>query len=424
MKKIFVIMLSALILAACAEAPEEVKRENEVLDRTEDAVRENAEDSRDELTLSTMEEIRAALENDIRQNATNVSAAKVFVSDAESMPVYTIKRHFGTVDVFKKIIAESLGSCDEGDLGHSEDGHSYFQWSPTEVLNYNNECEGSWFYPDTTDKKEAPKFFYSDCGMFIHSEGDPYAGEVADTYDLRKGDTFPEEKLTLTDGGRCSVAEAVKESEEEAEKYISRLFCEGMSVRVYMASVYRQDSGSSITMYADIVMPNGAPVLCGAKIAGDVMSRYYDGKSPMMPENILVFSKSGAGKPADVIINRTPAPDEQTESGDRLLSYGEAVKLLSSRLATASAYEFDCASLEYVISAPYSERYCAQAVYGDGSAFMDFYNELYYHMDDNREYLRPCWVFRDLSKQCEGENEWVQGGIYTVDALTGEIGIY
>ena len=112
------------------------------------------------------------------------------------------------------------------------------------------------------------------------------------------------------------------------------------------------------------------------------------------------------------------------EEGDKLLCYGDAVNILSARLAQSSAYDFDCASLEYVLTAPYSKEYCEQAVYNDGSQFMSFYEELYLHMDNNKEYLRPCWVFRDFSKNYEGTTEWFHGGIYLVDALTGEVFIY
>lgn len=434
MKKYIGIILSAMLLASCAEAPEEVKRENEVLNNASVAeslvsVSDSGDSSGGEAAplpeaqRKTLDEIRACLDSDIADNKTNISAKRVFVSEAAEMPVYSVKRHFGTVDVFKDITKELLGSLDESKLGHHDDGHSYFKWSETLTLHYNNECEGGWYYPN--DKESFPKIWYNDCGNFVlHLDSrQPYEGDLTASYDLRKGESFPDEKLTLTDGGECSVSEAVSESEKESSDYISRLFGEGITVKVYKADVYKRETGCCITMYSDLVMANGAPVLCGARNAAYI-EEFYQGKMPMITENIVLMSKYSSKAGADITLNRTLVPDEKQEEGDKLLCYGDAVNILSARLAQSSAYDFDCASLEYVLTAPYSKEYCEQAVYNDGSQFMSFYEELYLHMDNNKEYLRPCWVFRDFSKNYEGTTEWFHGGIYLVDALTGEVFIY
>ena len=159
MKKYIGIILSAMLLASCAEVPEEVKRENEVLNNASIAeslvsVSDSGDSSGGEAAplpesqRKTLDEIRTCLDSDIADNKTNISAKRVFVSEAAEMPVYSVKRHFGTVDVFKDITKELLGSLDESKLGHHDDGHSYFEWSETLTLHYNNECEGGWYYPN------------------------------------------------------------------------------------------------------------------------------------------------------------------------------------------------------------------------------------------------------------------------------------
>ena len=81
-------------------------------------------------------------------------------------------------------------------------------------------------------------------------------------------------------------------------------------------------------------------------------------------------------------------------------------------------YELDSAVLEYVLQSPYVEGRIPYDKKEDRFAVYDPFGT--YAADTPQ--VRPCWVFRDL--KLNDPNLHSLGGVYIVDAITGELNVY
>ena len=431
MKKQLAVLLAAIMLTACAEAPEEVQRENSILDNvqtvsqpeqtTADASSADSSVSEKDMGLMTLDEIRSSLDSDIAKNKSNVSAKVVRVPESSAMPAVRLKGRFDDFGRIDTVIKEQLGvdvSEHPEMLKQFNDNHTVFRMSESETLNFDT-CNGSLMYTDTN----APGllFWSSNCGNLAAAKGsEPYNGQLVKAYDKRLGDSFPDERYLMTDGKELSVASAVKQAEETADRYITELFTDKTKVKIYRAEVYDTGAGHCITMYAEYEDENGNLFFTNDTVFCS-MEDYLKKSSPMIPQiNLMMWTDKADALP-DVVANSVPAAEEVTASGDKLLSYGAALKRLQTRLASSAAYEFGCASLEYVIEAPYSEKYVEYTTDKDGDVSRQFFKELYTHIPETYYEARPCWIFRDFEKNPEKIGESVWGGVYLVDALTGTV---
>ena len=431
MKKQLAVLLAAIMLTACAEAPEEVQRENSILDNvqtvsqpeqsTADESSADSSESGENTGLMTLDEIRASLDSDIAENRSNVSARVVRVPESDAMPAVRLKKSFDDFGRIESIIKEQLGvdvSEHPERIKQFNENHTVFRMSETETLNFDT-CKGSLMYTDPNDP--GALFWSSNCGDLVASKGsDPYAGTLVKAYDKRLGDIFPDESYMMTDGKELTVSAAVKQAEDTADRYIAALYTDKTKVKVYRAEIYDTDAGHCITMLAEYADENGDLFFTNDTVFCSIED-YMKKTSPMIPAFNLMMWTDKAGALPSIVADSVPAAEEETASGDKLLSYGAALKRLQTRLASAAAYEFGCATLEYVVTAPYSEKYIEYRTDKDGDVSWQFYKELYIHIPETSYEARPYWVFRDFEKNPENNGESVWGGVYLVDALTGEI---
>ena len=436
MKKIIALLIAALLLASCAEAPEEVKRENSILDRTEAVSQpdestavtmDDTSGSDNGLALCTLDEIRASLDSDIAENNTNVSAKTVRVPESSAMPVFRLQKSFDNYDKIDDIVRDYFGtelSAHRDRLSLLTRFHSVFELTEDLTLTFDT-CAGDLIYSDSAAMDRF--VMSSQCGDdFCVSNSDPdnliepYDGELVEVYDLRHGDSFPDTPHALTDGKELSVALAVDKSQQLMDRYIAELFTDQTRIKVYRAEVYDRGQGYGYTLYAEYADAAGNLFLTNDAVNMD-FTEYLKKSSPVMLSPVVMAVFDRTDMPSLLTANKIPAAEEITESGDKLLSYGGALKRMSQRLASASAYEFGCATLEYVITAPYSEEYIRYRTDKDGDVSRTFFKELYTHIPETRYEARPFWVFRDFEKNPENLGESVRGGVYLVDAVTGEV---
>lgn len=426
MRKAYLILsaLMALTMAGCREAPEEVRKENEVLDSAQSVHSVQSTDSSPELL--TLDEIRASLESDISQNGSNISVATVRAPESSAMPAFKLKKSFDDYDRLDDIVRDYFGvelSAHPERLSTQVLFHSRFDMTETETLTFDT-CKGSLSYVDPSVMSN--RISSSGCGYFQASNTgsalvEPYSGELVKAYDLRLGESFPNESYTMTDGSELGLSDAVAQAEEYANKYIAKLYTDKTRVRVYRAEVYKRASGGhGYAMLAEYTDESGNLFLTNDRLISDT-EKFLDRHTPIMPTVNLMLCVNESGKPPMITANCVPAVGEVMESGDRLLGFGSAVDILSKRLAPSAMYDLDCATLEYVITAPYSEKYKEYVTDRDGDVMRQFFKELYTHIPETSYEARPFWVFRDFEKNPENLGESVFGGVYLVDALTGEV---
>ena len=107
MKKHLIPLLSLLILTACAEAPEEVQRENSILDeavRAESQTEEALKHDR-----KTLDEIRAAVDDTLKNNKTNITVKKVNIGAGSVMPAYKAEPFNNNFDQLDELIKYLFG---------------------------------------------------------------------------------------------------------------------------------------------------------------------------------------------------------------------------------------------------------------------------------------------------------------------------
>ena len=115
MKKLFSVILAAVLLTACASAPSEVQKENDVLDRasvaeldkmkqTEKSNTSSAAENSSELEYASLAQIRQTAPQQNSDNNSNVLVKKVLVPDADAMPAYTVRRYFDNYDKIEQLV--------------------------------------------------------------------------------------------------------------------------------------------------------------------------------------------------------------------------------------------------------------------------------------------------------------------------------
>ena len=99
MRKNFLwIMATAIIFtSSCAKAPEEVKKENDILNNTEKA--ESAE-----LEYQTLDEIRKTSADTLATNTTNVTVNKLIIGNGDVMPAYKVLPYNNNFDLLKPLV--------------------------------------------------------------------------------------------------------------------------------------------------------------------------------------------------------------------------------------------------------------------------------------------------------------------------------
>ena len=79
-------VMCVIFTTGCEKAPEEVIKENEILNNAE------IPSDRDNLIeYATMDEIRASVDEVIKNNTTNIQVDKIHISEGKTMPSYTVK---------------------------------------------------------------------------------------------------------------------------------------------------------------------------------------------------------------------------------------------------------------------------------------------------------------------------------------------
>lgn len=404
-----IITIAALILTGCAKAPDEVKTENSILDNAE-----IVQNSEPELEYLTLGEIRSRAEADISESNTNVVVKSLRIGSGSSMPVYDTVRKY---DDCKERIGEAVSKIYNDNLSSDMKGT---------ITTFDDDDLGAVFYSPEGKTIDSGVSATSGGSMGITYEfseqyGMPAANgqeSIVKSYFFAENEQVPDDVYIMTDGKELSVGDAAKEAERLFNTYF--LLDENSRVlyKTVRLDVYKYPDGKhGFLYYIDTYDKDGNILIGNLNPVIDV--RAFDRKETFYPfdrKEYGFFSDSEMHPYA--YTNLTPSEGEIKEPGDKLLSLKSAIDILSGRLASSAAYELDVA-LAYIAVIPPADGLVSEDEKGEMTIFVD----TDYYMDtENDMELRPYWVFRD-SKKNDPEFS-TGGGLFTIDALTGELYIF
>ena len=434
MKFKLLLFIPIILLTSCAKAPDNVQEQADILDgkssttQSDDKVLNN-----EKITSGTLEQIRNQLASDLENNNTRIRVDNARVGTGTIMPTYDIKIRDGEFDGFKDLVNLFFG--DEFDAYND----SLYEFTDRTTLSHKDHTVGSDNPYDINHLKTTiidilkfqPYGVPGNSGIAAFNTGAVWG--AADSVYSEDGSnlsfTYVERELKeliqtnkddlsksypMVDGTEWKVSDAIK----YAEEFFNNEYLMGFEIspavyEVQYVYVYTLDNGNY-----------GYYFQFSRK---DENGNYLDSNYPPFPDIQL---KEIANNQPFFITHRSSlwtyeknkiihfAKDysfeyqEPKDSGDKLLSLGEAISVLDEKLAPEKAFSIPCAELSYVI-------YCK------GYPFYDAWgvdkNDDYYHdficlMNCEFE-IKPIWVFK--TADCM---PWmIPGEIYYVDAVTGEM---
>ena len=427
MKKHLITLLSLLILTACAEAPEEVQRENSILDeavRAESQTEEALKHDR-----KTLDEIRAAVDDTLKNNKTNITVKKVNIGAGSVMPAYKAEPFNNNFDELGELIKYLFGE-------------EYDPQSPKVTLTERDTLDADGLKNIGTSlwyKKAPPEMsdslVYFDTGRAFWNAvtySDPYRDTeyfpTEKNIRVYAGDRIGEESYIMTDGQEYTLKDAEEFAHSFLDKYISPLEKNEFTYNLTQARVKKLGDQFGYVFNYQRVDKKGNlyddhtkyPINC----LFDQDCNWIIQGMPYLYQSEINITVNRKDQINSFLKGHAPYAGEQTDSGERLIPLDTAINILSSRLAGGAEYTFETAELEYY----YTALDCPGYDKGNDKTYdnaIDF--NMLYSADVQ---IRPYWAFTqkntftDPQSNGNGSFEDIDNKLYLIDAITGELYIY
>ena len=424
MKKLFSVILAAVLLTACASAPSEVQKENDVLDRasvaeldkmkqTEKSNTSSAAENSSELEYASLAQIRQTAPQQNSDNNSNVLVKKVLVPDADAMPAYTVRRYFDNYDKIEQLVPIVYNEpFDKSKLMSVEH----------RLENSSQQCKGGAFYE--YQKGKMMGIATANCGgltlsTFDRNEADIYTLPEVRRYRLYLGEAANDDEYAMHDGKTLKVGEAIKKIEQNYNEHYAKLFDSALKFKVKELVVRKFADGTHAYVY-DMQQYDkfGCLMLTCVKGISDC-DEFDSGSKPWLLENDCHGYVTRSSVDINDFILAARIADKVTNKGEKLLTFGSALKKLGSTLATSALYDMDIASLENVAVCPAQSGILPK---DDRGELCQLDERQCIHSGSCTFEVRPFWVFRDLEKSGDMQRE--KFGLILVDALTGSVYVY
>lgn len=430
-KKTLALLTAAalLTLTACAEAPEEVKNENSILDNKEQAQSATFE-------FASLKEIRETSESVLASNNTNVTAKSVRIGSGDAMPAYKISPYNNNFDKLGDIVKYLLGSdfsLDSPQCDYAQKGELR---NPDDLEEGTNPHSNVLFMADDMDF--AHSIVYHDTGYSFYNGvkgDDPYRYTVdhptEKRYKVNIGEELDDASYIMTDGSEWSVKDAAAFAKSFCDTYFAPLENYLFDYSLTDLRVKRLDDRFGYVLEFQRVDKNGNLYdnhypYANTEIQYDPIQRKYNDDNWLtmgMPylydsEIQIMFNKKDTVN--SFLKGNTPYTGEVTDSGEKLLTLSSAIDIISSKLAGQAAYSFETIELEYY----YTALDCGG--YDELEEAGKYNNQDMLNFADIQ--LRPYWAFTmsncypDMDK--ENRTPVNYNCLYLIDALTGEMYIY
>ncbi len=414
-----------MLLTACSSVPEEVSRDNEILNSATPIDKE--EIKTDNLERLSMGEIRNSIEKTLSENNTNVLPGKVIVGDTDAMPAYKIAPYNDNLD-FSKIVKYLMNeeftlespNCFYYKKGDKDDNGDTFT---TDRVYYIGEKQinTAGFLAVTDGQMRFDSAPQSDARDFA------FIAPTEKRYRLRLGDELDDSSYELLEGGgEWSVKDAADFAVNFFNEYIAPLEKNEFTYAVTEFRVKRVEDGLAYVVNLQRLKDGNridnhycyCNFVTGSTPMKDEDRSWYDKGYPYLYDGDMQVSFLEKEKVFSFIKLWTPYEGEQVDNGEKLISLKQAIEIVSANMADKSVQEFEYTEL--------TDFYVAL----DCNNYDDMGNKVDNCMDmlDNSDIqLRPYWAF--VKKDCWPDMQGGYGGdnepvkyhhLYLVDAITGQ----
>lgn len=423
MRKNFLWIMSTAIIftSSCAKAPEEVKKENDILNNTEKA--ESAE-----LEYQTLDEIRKTSADTLATNTTNVTVNKLIIGNGDVMPAYKVLPYNNNFDLLKPLVKYLYNeefSLDSPYCEYNIGGQKYNEDDPESDINPHSSIMYAGESMDFTRS-----LIYHETGYSFYnavSGDDPYRfTEYFPTekrYRINLGEQLDSQSYTMVDGGEWSVMDSAKFAQNFVDEYFSPLEKNMFTYQMTDFRVKKLDDSFGYVIEFQRIDQNGNLYDNHYYYANDEdfskgsTNNWIAENKPYLYSSQIQVTMNSKDTINSFIKCNVPYVGDVIDSGEKLLTLSSAIDIISLNMAGKSSYSFETVELEYY----YVGLDCP-----DFTLNGNFDQE---NMLNNAEIeLRPYWSFTMSNCYPDAYNidsiVVNQNSLYLVDALTGDFYVY
>ena len=433
--KLLLLLIPIILLASCAEAPKDVQEKAGILDGKSSTTQSDDKVLDDEkITSGTLEQIRNQLASDLENNNTRIHVDNARVGTGTIMPTYDIKIRDGEFDGFKDLVnlffGDEFDAYDDSlykltdrtalsDPSYTEGSddpydYNYIYTFAIDILSfqpYGTSEEGGLIAYNTGAVWGSPLSIYAPedgSDQYYHYEN----RQLKRLIQINKDDLS--KSYPMADGTEWKVSDAIKYAEDSYNnEYMMRFETSPVVYKVQYVYVFTLDNGNyGYYFQFSRKDENGNYLDSNQNIYPDIQLEAIANNQPFFITHRAFLWTCSKNEITRLGKDFGFEYQEARDSGDKLISLGEAITVLDEKLAPRKSLSIPCAELSYVISCKGYPFYDAWGV----NKSEDWYSNNIALMNCEFE-VKPIWVFK--TADCM---PWmIPGEIYYVDAVTGEM---
>lgn len=418
-------LVLALLLTSCAEAPEEVKNEKEMLDNNSQV--ENVQSE-----YAALSEIRENSQKELEENQSNVTAKHILIGDGDSMPAYKITPYNDNFEELNSLTNYLFGL----DFSLTSPHCSYMKKG--EQANPDNADDGvnphSIVMFTGNDNNFSHSLIYHETGYSFFNDtnsDDPYRFTsdfpTEKWYKLNEGEKPDDVSYTMLDGNEWSVSDATKFAQDFCDTYFAPL--ENNEFQYVLTDIKVKNLDDSYGYIFDFQRVDNSGNLydnhtyySNYEVSADDGENWIDKGIPFIYTSSIQLTMNNKEKINSFYKSNTPYVSDVVDKGEKLLTLKSAMNIVSEKMAGKVAYSFETAELEYYyVGLDCPDWTNPQA---DNPPNADIENML-----NNADIeLRPYWAF--TMENCypdvvNMDSATVNSNcLYLVDAISGELYVY
>lgn len=421
------IIAGVLFFTACQNAPDEVKKEKEILDN-------NSQVEKADIEYLSMDEIRDKSLDTLTHNKTNVTVEKVIIGNGDVMPAYTIQPYNNNFDRLNDIVKYLYDQSFSLESPYCETHKAGEIDVPGDPV-----TQHDWLMFKGKDLDFTRSLIYHETGYSFYNAvpgEDPYrfteSFPTEKRYKINLGDYLDGKSYIMLDGNEWSVNDAAAFAQAFCDTYFAPLENDRFTYSMTDFRVKKLDEKYGYVIEFQRVDKNG-------NLFDNHYSYFnYEDFDDIHPESANNWIEKGYpylySSAIEITFNNkeiinsfikcnAPYAGDIVDSGEKLISLESAINVISSKMASRIAYDFETAELEYYYTALDCPGYTYPS--NDGAKLYSPEEML----NTANVQIRPYWAFTTSEcyhdMQSEDDNTPViSNSLYLVDALTGELYIY
>lgn len=426
-KLIVTVLLTAILtLTACSKVPDEVSRDNEILNSVTPVNKDDL--NADNYERLSMDEIRNSIEKTLSENKTNIIPGRVKVSAGDFMPVYKadpFNKNFEQQGALVEFLYGEKLTFEEpychyykrGDPMGEGDTINKYQW---DIYAFMGEKQN---YGRSLRSSETGRMYYSrvdndDPNKFIENK------PSEKIYRINLGDQLDDSSFKMMDGQEWSVKDAAEFTLNFFKEYIAPIEKNEFTYEITDFHIKDLGNGYGYSIALQRLDKNGNRFDNHARYSNNELMFepliYLESKDswlamgyPYLFPSIIQINYLEKELISTIAKEDAPYAGEKLDNGDKLISLKSAIEIVSANMADKSVLEFESTELEYFYVSLDNPAFTNR----EPGVLADYGPDQM--LNNSNVQIRPYWSFTmketfDNSGGQKGNNSF-----FLVDAITG-----